>query len=97
MRVLVFATKLIHHSWCLVHVRAVVELPQHEVCREWTTGCREVHGQKTKDTTMADQRAKIAALVADAFQEEEEHFFPKVALNPDGNSFIGRIGSQRRI
>ena len=29
---------------------------------------------------MADQRPKIAALVADAFQEEE-YFFPKVALN----------------
>jgi putative intracellular protease/amidase len=29
---------------------------------------------------MTDQRPKIAALVADAFQEEE-YFFPKVALN----------------
>jgi protease I len=32
---------------------------------------------------MADQRPKIAALVADAFQEEE-YFFPKVALNEAG-------------
>jgi hypothetical protein len=30
--------------------------------------------------TMTDQRPKIAALVADAFQEEE-YFFPKLALN----------------
>jgi len=29
---------------------------------------------------MTDRRPKIAALVADAFQEEE-YFFPKVALN----------------
>src|SRR5215831_14349802 len=33
--------------------------------------------------TMTDQRPKIAALVADAFQEEE-YFFPKVALNEAG-------------
>jgi putative intracellular protease/amidase len=32
---------------------------------------------------MTDQRPKIAALVADAFQEEE-YFFPKVALNEAG-------------
>ena len=32
---------------------------------------------------MIDQRPKIAALVADAFQEEE-YFFPKVALNEAG-------------
>src|SRR4029434_9211362 len=32
---------------------------------------------------MPDPRAKIAALVADAFQEEE-YFFPKVALNEAG-------------
>ena len=32
---------------------------------------------------MNDQRPKIAALVADAFQEEE-YFFPKVALNEAG-------------
>jgi deglycase len=32
---------------------------------------------------MAGQRPKIAALVADAFQEEE-YFFPKVALNEAG-------------
>ena len=32
---------------------------------------------------MIDQRPKIAALVADAFQEEE-NFFPKVALNEAG-------------
>ena len=35
------------------------------------------------DTRMTDQRPKIAALVADAFQEEE-YFFPKVALNEGG-------------
>jgi hypothetical protein len=29
---------------------------------------------------MTDRRPKIAALVADAFQEEE-YFFPKIALN----------------
>src|SRR5262249_46449516 len=33
--------------------------------------------------TMTDQRPKIAALLADAFQEEE-YFFPKVALNEAG-------------
>src|SRR5262249_557322 len=33
--------------------------------------------------TMTDQRPKIAALIADAFQEEE-YFFPKVALNEAG-------------
>jgi DJ-1/PfpI family len=39
---------------------------------------------KTKgDSTMTDQRPKIAALIADAFQEEE-YFFPKVALNEAG-------------
>ena len=32
---------------------------------------------------MTDQRPKIAALVADAFQEEE-YFFPKIALNEAG-------------
>ena len=32
---------------------------------------------------MTDQRPKIAALIADAFQEEE-YFFPKVALNEAG-------------
>jgi hypothetical protein len=32
---------------------------------------------------MTDQRPKIAALVADAFQEEE-YFFPRVALNEAG-------------
>jgi putative intracellular protease/amidase len=32
---------------------------------------------------MIDQRPKIAALIADAFQEEE-YFFPKVALNEAG-------------
>ena len=32
---------------------------------------------------MTDQRPKIAALVADAFQEEE-NFFPKVALSEAG-------------
>ena len=34
---------------------------------------------------MTDQRPKIVALVADAFQEEE-YFFPKVALNEAGSS-----------
>src|SRR5262249_46383864 len=33
--------------------------------------------------TMTDQRPKTAALLADAFQEEE-YFFPKVALNEAG-------------
>ena len=32
---------------------------------------------------MTDRRPKIAALVADAFQEEE-YFFPKIALNEAG-------------
>src|SRR5207245_8117288 len=32
---------------------------------------------------MTNQRPKIAALIADAFQEEE-YFFPKVALNEAG-------------
>src|SRR5262245_15661840 len=32
---------------------------------------------------MTDRRPKIAALIADAFQEEE-YFFPKVALNEAG-------------
>jgi deglycase len=35
------------------------------------------------DNTMTERRPKIAALVADAFQEEE-YFFPKVALNEAG-------------
>jgi putative intracellular protease/amidase len=35
------------------------------------------------DNTMTERRRKIAALVADAFQEEE-YFFPKVALNEAG-------------
>jgi protease I len=35
------------------------------------------------DNTMPDQRPKIAALVADAFQEEG-YFFPKIALNEAG-------------
>jgi deglycase len=39
---------------------------------------------KTKrKQTMTAQRPKIAALIADAFQEEE-YFFPKVALNEAG-------------
>src|SRR5262249_22366543 len=37
----------------------------------------------TGDDTMTDRRPKIAALIADAFQEEE-YFFPKVALNEAG-------------
>jgi hypothetical protein len=35
------------------------------------------------DNTITERRPKIAALVADAFQEEE-YFFPKVALNEAG-------------
>src|SRR5262245_40826019 len=37
---------------------------------------------------MTDQRQKIAALIADAFQEEES-FFPKVALNDAGYQVEG--------
>src|SRR5262245_65749423 len=40
------------------------------------------HGN-TGDNTMTDRRPKIAALVSDAFQEEE-YFFPKIALNEAG-------------
>ena len=40
-----------------------------------------------------DQRPKIAALVADAFQEEE-YFFPKVALERSGLPSQGCVLSQ---
>src|SRR5262245_40282546 len=45
--------------------------------------CGKAHGQGRRRIAMSDQRPKIAALVADAFQEEE-YFFPKVALNEAG-------------
>ena len=48
---------------------------------------------------MTNQQPKIAALIADAFQEEE-YFFPKVALNEAGyqvevvSSVIDRLQRQ---
>src|SRR5262249_34130037 len=42
-----------------------------------------MRGKAEGDLPMADQRTTIAALVADAFQEEE-YFFPKVALHEAG-------------
>src|SRR5262249_2541273 len=46
-------------------------------------GCLLGSTKNTGDNTMTDRRPKIAALVADAFQEEE-YFFPKIALNEAG-------------
>src|SRR5262245_11773603 len=47
------------------------------------SGCGKAHRTTAKEIYMTDQRPKIAALVADALQEEE-YFFPKVALNEAG-------------
>src|SRR5262245_875349 len=46
------------------------------------TDCSDRH-VNTGDNIMTDPRPKIAALVADAFREEE-YFLPKIALNEAG-------------
>ena len=52
---------------------------------ESMSGASRLTNNGKRRFTMTDQRPKIAALVADAFQEEE-YFFPKVALNEAGSS-----------
>src|SRR5262245_38821924 len=57
----------------------IVGLSHHRFRERWA----RLTNNGKRGFTMTDQRPKIAALIADAFQEEE-YFFPKVALNEAG-------------
>src|SRR5262245_12859626 len=85
-----FALRLRSNEWGLPIHRPMNRIYEHApkakpvggFSRGAGTDRSDRHGN-TGDTTMTGPRPKIAALVADAFQEEE-YFFPKIALNEAG-------------